>query len=128
MSSSVLQSIGATPEELPPSLTIENLKSGILKSVAYALLREAEPLDYPNPPGESNLHFYDEVRRFEIHLIERALIQANGKQRRAATLLSLKTSTLHAKIKLYNISVSNFSHAPGSAEDQTSQPVEQAAN
>jgi len=57
-----------------------------------------QPLDI-----ESGLDFYDEVRRFEIFLIQRALKHTGGCQSRAATLLGLKPTTLNSKIRGYNI-------------------------
>lgn len=47
--------------------------------------------------------FYDEVTRFEIELIKRALSFTGGHQSRAARLLGLNTTTLNSKIKSYNI-------------------------
>jgi DNA-binding NtrC family response regulator len=49
------------------------------------------------------VNFYDEVRRFEIDLIRRALEQTSGHQSRAARLLGLNATTLNSKIKSYNI-------------------------
>jgi transcriptional regulator with GAF, ATPase, and Fis domain len=49
------------------------------------------------------VNFYDEVRRFEIDLIRRALDQTNGHQSRAARLLGMNATTLNSKIKTYNI-------------------------
>lgn len=49
------------------------------------------------------INFYDEVRRFEIDLIRRALDQTGGHQSRAARLLGLNATTLNSKIKTYNI-------------------------
>jgi len=49
------------------------------------------------------VNFYDEVRRFEIDLIRRALDQTGGHQSRAARLLGLNATTLNSKIKSYNI-------------------------
>jgi transcriptional regulator with GAF, ATPase, and Fis domain len=57
-----------------------------------------QPLDV-----ESGIDFYDEVSRFEIFLIQRALKHTGGCQRRAALLLRLKPTTLNSKIKAYNI-------------------------
>lgn len=51
------------------------------------------------------LNFYEEVRRFEIDLIRRALDQTGGHQSRAARLLGLNATTLNSKIKAYNILV-----------------------
>src|SRR5688500_13440078 len=53
------------------------------------------------------LDFYDEVSRFEIDLIKRALLQTGGHQVKAAKLLNLKVTTLNSKIKHYNISPSS---------------------
>ncbi|OLE54936.1 MAG: hypothetical protein AUG51_05875 [Acidobacteria bacterium 13_1_20CM_3_53_8] len=51
------------------------------------------------------VNFYDEVRRFEIDLIRRALEQTGGHQSRAARLLGMNATTLNSKIKTYNISL-----------------------
>ncbi|MBV9216478.1 MAG: sigma-54-dependent Fis family transcriptional regulator [Acidobacteria bacterium] len=48
-------------------------------------------------------NFYDEVKKFEIDLIRRALEQTGGHQSRAARLLGLNATTLNSKIKSYNI-------------------------
>jgi DNA-binding NtrC family response regulator len=45
------------------------------------------------------VNFYDEVKRFEIDLIRRALDQTGGHQSRAARLLGLNATTLNSKIK-----------------------------
>ncbi len=47
--------------------------------------------------------FYEEVKKFEIDLIQRALEQTAGHQSRAARLLGLNATTLNSKIKSYNI-------------------------
>lgn len=49
------------------------------------------------------VNFYDEVKKFEIDLIRRALDQTGGHQSRAARLLGLNATTLNSKIKGYNI-------------------------
>lgn len=51
------------------------------------------------------INFYDEVKRFEIDLIRRALDQTGGHQSRAARLLGLNATTLNSKIKTYNVSL-----------------------
>ena len=43
--------------------------------------------------------FYDEVKKFEIDLIRRALDQTGEHQSRAARLLGLNATTLNSKIK-----------------------------
>ena len=49
------------------------------------------------------INFYDEVQRFETHLIRMALTETGGNQARAAKLLGIKATTLNSKIKLFNI-------------------------
>lgn len=49
------------------------------------------------------INFYDEVKKYEIDLIRRALDQTGGHQSRAARLLGLNATTLNSKIKSYNI-------------------------
>src|SRR5258707_4880589 len=51
------------------------------------------------------INFYEEVRRFEIDLIRRALEQTGGHQSRAARLLGMNAPTLNSKIKTYNINL-----------------------
>ncbi len=64
-------------------------------------------LDSRGTSGEIDISqgvaFYDEVKRFEIDLIQRALDQTAGHQSRAARLLGLNATTLNSKIKSYNI-------------------------
>ncbi len=47
------------------------------------------------------LNLRDEVRRFEIDLIQRALTRTHGSQVAAARLLGLNATTLNAKLKRY---------------------------
>ena len=47
--------------------------------------------------------FYENVYRFEIIMIKRALRNAEGNQRKAAQLLGIKATTLNSKIKRYGI-------------------------
>ncbi|HEV7683733.1 MAG TPA: helix-turn-helix domain-containing protein [Pyrinomonadaceae bacterium] len=86
---------------------IEAAKREILKTVAYTLLRQVygvtEPQEVDVSPG---VDFYDEVRRFEISLIQQALFYTSGKQTAAAVLLNLNVTTLHSKIKFYGIEMS----------------------
>lgn len=51
------------------------------------------------------LDFHTEVRRFEITLITQALKHTGGSQIMAANLLRLKPTTLHSKIKSYDIPI-----------------------
>src|SRR5437764_1706829 len=87
----------------------------VLKDVMQNLTRTLERVEeesfaelskkYITRPQDvtQGIDFYDEVRLFEIWLIQRALRYTGGRQNRAASLLGLKTSTLNAKIKAYEI-------------------------
>jgi transcriptional regulator with GAF, ATPase, and Fis domain len=85
---------------------IESAKSEVLKTVAYALLRQVYGVtEQRKPDVQRGINFYDEVRRFEVDLIKQALLYTNGKQRAAACLLNLNPTTLHSKMKVYRIEV-----------------------
>lgn len=86
-----------------------------IRELATALLDEAESLDHDHALAEvsatfenlnlkSRVDFFDEVRRFEMKLISRALELTGGNQARAARLLGLGTTTLNYKIKAYEMS------------------------
>jgi len=85
--------------------------------LADALLSEAETLARDKAFTEEanklrpldilgGIDFYDEVQRFETHLIQMALNETGGNQAKAARLLGIKATTLNSKIKLFNIQVS----------------------
>ena len=88
---------------------VEAVTYQVLKSVALALISEgaaqarepASGAEQPDAPAQ--VSFYEEVRRFEIGLITRALRQAHGKQVEAARLLGMKPTTLNAKMKQYQM-------------------------
>ena len=84
--------------------------------LADALLSEAETLARDKAFTEEatrlkpldilgGISFYDEVQRFETHLIQMALAETGGNQAKAARLLGIKATTLNSKIKLFNIEV-----------------------
>ena len=79
-------------------------KIGALKEIALVLLRELEALGEAQPgEGKRSINLQEEVRRFEINLIERALRRTGGNQVRAARLLGMKVTTLNSKIIRYGI-------------------------
>ena len=79
-------------------------KIRLLKLLVVELQEELESLgEAQTPEIEHGVDFYDEVTRFEIELIKRALIFMGGHQRRAARLLNLSETTLSTKIKHYHI-------------------------
>ena len=77
--------------------------------MALETLTKLETLRAIQPPNiKAGINFYDEVKRFELAIIHHALKEARGSQRRAAFLLGLKSTTLNAKIKAYNIEWRNY--------------------
>ncbi|MFZ0062203.1 MAG: helix-turn-helix domain-containing protein [Pyrinomonadaceae bacterium] len=80
-----------------------------VKELTLRLLREVQCISEVRPSSfENGLDFYDEVTRFEIDLIKRALLLTAGHQGRAARLLNLRATTLNSKIKHYGISLEGF--------------------
>ena len=76
----------------------------LLKALASSLSLAAQLLETGTVQDlEGEVNFYDEVRRFEIALIKKALRKAGGSQAQAARLLGLKPSTLCTMIKRYQI-------------------------
>lgn len=79
----------------------------MLRVVAASLSQAVDELeDFRTSPLTEHFDFYDEVRRFEISLIRKALRTTRGCQLAAARLLRLKPTTLNTKIKTYRIYMS----------------------
>ena len=87
---------------------------GRLVDLTNELLREIESLALDQASTDETgrvqtrlltdgIDLSQEVKRFEINLIKLALNQTRGNQARAARLLNIKPTTLHAKIKVYGI-------------------------
>jgi DNA-binding NtrC family response regulator len=79
-----------------------------LKALTKLLLHEVESLAEISPTKnhqtiDESINLNDKVERYEMNLICNALLSSNGNQRKAAAMLGMKTSTLHAKIKRYEI-------------------------
>ncbi|PYS97978.1 MAG: hypothetical protein DMF63_18165 [Acidobacteria bacterium] len=90
--------IAATDE-----ITVECLRPEVRDpALAFEMMTKAEGTSGNIDIGRG-VNFYDEVKRFEIDLIRRALDQTGGHQSRAARLLGLNATTLNSKIKTYNI-------------------------
>lgn len=103
MSGETLQTSLNSNREVPSELEDEAVKERTLQtlrelartlSVAVDVLSSQE-----QPTLKEPIDFYEEVRRFEISLIQRALRATGGNQAQAARLLSLNQPTLHGKIK-----------------------------
>ena len=80
-------------------------KLDILHELTLALLDEIEALETVRTVNLRNgIDLQDELRRFEVHLIQSALERTGGHQTRAAKLLGINLTTLHNKLKRLNIS------------------------
>ena len=84
--------------------------------LVHELLTQLDLLQYESDYSEDepNLSLREEVRRFEINLIQRALTRTHGSQVEAARVLGLKATTLNAKMKRYRLHRPYLLHfAPG---------------
>lgn len=108
MESEVSPEVSSQENEETPS-SRNNINT--LRELVLRLLCEVQSINEVNTLSIGNgFDFYDEVSRFEIDLIKRALLQTGGHQVHAAKLLNLKVTTLNSKIKHYNISLSGFAN------------------
>lgn len=95
---------GANDDEEKSSPALS--KTTNLKQLALKLLLEAQALnEMPTLDVRNGIDFYEEVKRFEVDLIQRALSCTRGNQVRAARLLKMKVTTLNTKIKHYDINI-----------------------
>ncbi|REJ77460.1 MAG: sigma-54-dependent Fis family transcriptional regulator [Acidobacteria bacterium] len=90
--------IAPTDEITRDCLRPEVLDPGLAISMSRESKGSSADIDISN-----GVTFYDEVKKFEVDLIQRALQQTGGHQSRAARLLGLNATTLNSKIKSYNI-------------------------
>jgi DNA-binding protein Fis len=84
----------------------ETVASQARSSLTPALARYIDLLGL-----DQGIDLMAEARRFERGIIDRALELTKGNQKRAAKLLGLQSSTLHAKIKKYGLNVSRRKNA-----------------
>ena len=111
----VLELVTPGDENQPQELKTSRRRITALKQLTMELVREVQSIGEVNVLDIDNgLDFYNEVTRFEIDLITRALALTQGHQARAAKLLNLKGTTLNSKIKLYNIRPESFAGTSGS--------------
>ena len=93
-------------------------KIELLKDVALILVNEIEALEYVRGVNISaGINLHEEMRMFEVHLIQSALERTGGHQTRAAQLLGINLTTLHNKLKRLNISPQSLVNAPIIHED-----------
>ncbi|NOT47928.1 MAG: sigma-54-dependent Fis family transcriptional regulator [Acidobacteria bacterium] len=84
-------------------ITVECLRPEVRDpELAFKMVKQSEGVSEEIDLARG-VNFYDQVKRFEIDLIRRALDQTGGHQSRAARLLGLNATTLNSKIKSYNI-------------------------
>ena len=108
-----LDSVSGAPPAENAELTSAGGRITSLRELTFTLLRKVESIGEVHTPDiECGVDFYDEVSRFEIDLIRRALLWTGGNQRRAARLLNLKVTTLNSKIKHYSIRVIDSVNPP----------------
>jgi transcriptional regulator with GAF, ATPase, and Fis domain len=84
-----------------------------LKTLTKLLLHEIESLAEISPskgdqPEEKVINLNDNVQRYEITLICNALLETQGNQSKAAKKLGMKNTTLHSKIRRYEIDSLNL--------------------
>ena len=82
---------------------VEAVGSLVAEGKMQAIIREL-----PLEEGAAGVEFYEEVRRFEVGLISRALARTGGNQKRAAALLGVNHTTLHTMMKRYGIDPLGF--------------------
>ncbi len=86
-------------------ITVECLRAEVQNpELAYERASESEGFS-ADVDLSRGVNFYDQVRKFEMDIIRRALEQTGGHQSRAARLLGLNATTLNSKIKTYNINL-----------------------
>jgi DNA-binding NtrC family response regulator len=89
-----------------------------LRDLTLALLEEIETLENVRTVNlRRGINLHEEMRQFEIHLIQSALERTGGHQTRAAQLLGINLTTLHNKLKRLNISPEVKAEAPVLHED-----------
>lgn len=102
-------------------LILENLKIHnqaanrleAVKTLTKLLLHEIESLAEISPakvdqPEDKAINLNDSIQRYEITLICNALLETHGNQSKAAKKLGMKNTTLHSKIRRYEIDSLNL--------------------
>jgi transcriptional regulator with GAF, ATPase, and Fis domain len=85
----------------------------VLKTLTKLLLYEVESLAEISPaktnqPPNETISLNDQVQRYEIDLICKALVSVKGNQSKAAKMLGMNPTTLHAKLRRYDIDALSF--------------------
>lgn len=94
------------PYQANKQVNLLSKKIDYWRETTAELLNEVKSIAYSTPVRvEEGIDFDEEVKSFEIKLIEQALDRVGGNQKLAAKLLNLKHTTLNAKIKRYEINL-----------------------
>ena len=111
----VLESIDVYEES---DLQVFRTKLQVLKEIALALIEEVEALEFVRSVNlRRGISLPEEMRQFEIHLIQSALERTGGHQTRAAQLLGINLTTLHNNLTRLNRSPEVRADAPVLHED-----------
>ena len=114
---SATNEVGANPSDLERALK-QSIEA--MQSAAFALLGAAGLIETALFSSDvRQINFFDEVRRFEISLIERALREVGFNQARASLLLGINKTTLNNKIKQYNIQLDKNRETSNTPENLT---------
>src|SRR3954466_12467385 len=94
----------------------------LMREIVGMLADEIDALGFVRSINiRQGIDMHDEMRRFEVHLVQSALERTGGHLTNAAKLLGINLTTLHNKIKRLNISVDDLVSAPILHEDTRSQ-------
>ncbi len=105
MRAQLLKSVVISPQsDLPAEARLLYQRIADISKLLSSLNAAVEDLESIDAPDlDEGFDFYNEVERFEISLIKRALRITDGSQVRAARLLNLKATTLNTKIKQFKL-------------------------
>ena len=87
---------------------LKRLKIGTGEDVDTFAVSPSNEVGFSDDDGQP-LTFAEAMDRYEVSLIQNALIQTGGNQSKAARLLQLPITTLNSKIKKLKINVSEYS-------------------
>ena len=90
----------------------------LMREIVVMLADEIDALGFVRSINiRQGIDMHDEMRRFEVHLVQSALERTGGHLTNAAKLLGINLTTLHNKIKRLNITVDHLVDAPVIHED-----------
>jgi transcriptional regulator with GAF, ATPase, and Fis domain len=98
-------SVPARGSIAPFETTMIDNRLNSLRELTQLLLNELASLEVEPSANDCSGGLQAMVQRFESDLIRQALHRTAGNQARAARILSVKPTTLNAKIRRYNILV-----------------------